>query len=100
MHRTPGGEGPEHLRLKNAIAKDPETLLGEKGLALYAKEYAFPTTDQADVVLRDSLDRYKTYCLYLNRSGSRVECSTNLAMSLVGARPKKRPYSRLNCEAL
>ena len=30
----------------------------------------------------------------------RVESSRNLAMSLVGALPKKRLYSLLNCEAL
>jgi len=55
---TPGGEGPEHLRLKNAIAADPEALLGEKGLSLYKKEYAFPTADQADIILRDRGERY------------------------------------------
>ncbi len=53
-----GGEGPDHKRLKERVAADPVAVLGEEGLALIQMEYPFPTGDRADVVLRDSENRY------------------------------------------
>lgn len=53
-----GGEGPDHKRLKERVAADPAAVLGEEGLTLIQKEYPFPTGDRADVVLRDSENRY------------------------------------------
>jgi len=53
-----GGEGPDHRRLKERVADDPAAVLGEEGLALIQKEYPFPTGDRADVLLRDSENRY------------------------------------------
>jgi hypothetical protein len=53
----PGGEGPEHLALKNAVAADPSGLLGEDGLSLVQVEYPIITGDRVDIVLRDHLGR-------------------------------------------
>ena len=53
-----GGEGPEHLALKNRIAADPAGVLNEPGLRLYEVEWdEFPTGDRIDVLLMDALDR-------------------------------------------
>jgi hypothetical protein len=43
--------------LKEFIASDPETVLGESGLRHLETEYLFPTGDQADVVLGDYAGR-------------------------------------------
>ena len=48
-----GGEGDLHRRLKEAVAEDPETYLGEP-MALVQLEFPFPTNDRADIVLEDS----------------------------------------------
>jgi hypothetical protein len=54
-----GGEGPEHLALKNRIAADPAGVLDEPGLCLWHIEWNdLPTGDRIDVVLRDALDRF------------------------------------------
>ena len=53
-----GGEGPEHLALKNRIAADPAGVLNEPGLTLWKLEWGFPTGDRIDVVLKDALDRF------------------------------------------
>lgn len=49
----PGGEGPEHLALKRAIAARPDVLLHEDGLQLYQMEFLFDSSDKCDVVLKD-----------------------------------------------
>ena len=53
-----GGEGPDHKKLKLDVAKNPEQLLGEKGLSLIKIEYPFITGDRIDILLRDSENRY------------------------------------------
>lgn len=53
-----GGEGPVHKKLKQKVAADPAGMLREEGLTLIQMEYPFPTGDRADVVLRDSENRY------------------------------------------
>jgi hypothetical protein len=53
----PGGEGPDHLALKQRIAADPAVVLGETGLRLVATEMPFPTGDRIDVVLEDQYGR-------------------------------------------
>jgi hypothetical protein len=53
-----GGEGPVHRALKDHIAADPETVLGEPGLTLYRKEFSFPTGDRIDVLLQDRFGRF------------------------------------------
>jgi hypothetical protein len=53
----PGGEGPDHLALKERIAADPAGVLGEPGLRLVAMEMRFPTADRIDVVLEDCYGR-------------------------------------------
>jgi len=55
----PGGEGPIHRALKNAIAQNPSLVLREEGLELVQLEYPFGATgDRIDVLLRDRLGRY------------------------------------------
>lgn len=54
----PGGEGPAHLALKQAIARDPSRLLGEPGLTLWELEYLLPTADKVDIVLKDQFGRF------------------------------------------
>jgi hypothetical protein len=53
-----GGEGPDHLALKSAIAADPTGVLGEAGLRHWATEYKLPTGDTVDVVLTDAFGRF------------------------------------------
>lgn len=48
-----GGEGPSHLNLKNYVAANPELVLGERGIETLHVEYAFPSNDQADIVMQD-----------------------------------------------
>ncbi len=54
----PGGEGPVHRALKERIAADPESVLGEPGLKLWRVEWPLPTGDRIDIVLKDSFDRF------------------------------------------
>jgi hypothetical protein len=57
--RGPGGtgEGLEHKAIKEFIAHDPETALGEAGLRWRATEHRFATNDRADIVLEDQFGR-------------------------------------------
>jgi len=49
-----GGEGPDHRALKERIAADPATVLGEAGLTLDTVEFPFRCTgDRIDILLRD-----------------------------------------------
>lgn len=52
-----GMESDEHRRLKEYVARDPETALSEQGLKTVEVEYQFPTGDKADLVLQDKLGR-------------------------------------------
>src|SRR3972149_5116640 len=52
-----GVESVEHRLLKDYVARDPETALGEQGLRTVKVEYQFPTGDKADLVLVDKLGR-------------------------------------------
>ena len=54
----PGGEGPEHLALKECVAQNPSYILNEPGLRLYELEMPLPTADRIDVVLKDRFDRF------------------------------------------
>jgi Endonuclease NucS len=54
----PGGEGAEHLALKERIAADPSTFLREPGLKLWNMEWLLPTGDKIDLVLKDQFDRF------------------------------------------
>lgn len=54
----PGGEGPEHLALKEYVARNPSGTLGEPGLRLYAIEMPLPTADKIDIVLQDRFGRF------------------------------------------
>jgi hypothetical protein len=53
-----GGEGVEHLELKEAIAEDPSKFLRETGLTLWAKEWLLPTSDRVDLILKDRYGRF------------------------------------------
>jgi len=53
-----GGEGPQHLALKEYVAAHPSLVMGESGVTTYAVERGFPTGDRADIVLRDSYGRF------------------------------------------
>jgi hypothetical protein len=53
-----GGEGLDHKKLKERVAANPSDVLGEEGLSLIQIEYPFPTGDRADILLRDSDNRY------------------------------------------
>ena len=54
-----GGEGPEHLALKELIAGNPSEILGEPGLCLWRMEWPFVETgDRIDVVLKDRFGRF------------------------------------------
>jgi len=53
-----GGEGTEHLALKQRIAQDPAGVLGELGLRFWDIEWVLPTGDKIDVVLKDRLGRF------------------------------------------
>jgi hypothetical protein len=53
-----GGEGPEHLALKNRIAADPAAVLNERGLELWNMEWGLPTGDRIDIVLKDAFGRF------------------------------------------
>jgi len=52
-----GGESSTHLFLKEYVAADPATALGEPGLKTQKTEYSLPTGDRADVVLSDAHGR-------------------------------------------
>jgi hypothetical protein len=55
---TPGGgEGPEHAALKRYVANNPAAALGEIELSTLKVEYEFPSSDRADIVLVDNLNR-------------------------------------------
>jgi hypothetical protein len=51
------GESDAHRHLKEYIASNPSTILGEPGLRTVALEYLFPTGDRADVVMEDHAGR-------------------------------------------
>lgn len=53
-----GGEGPQHLALKEYVAAYPSLVLGEADVTTFAVERGFPTGDRADIVLRDSYGRF------------------------------------------
>lgn len=55
--RGGGGEGPDHLALKESIAANPSGFLEEPGLTLITVEMPFPTGDRIDVVLKDEFGR-------------------------------------------
>jgi hypothetical protein len=52
-----GGEGPEHVKLKNWIAKNPQ-LLGLHDVRNKKIEYVFPSGDCADIVFELMNNRY------------------------------------------
>ena len=58
VRRGGTGEGPEHLALKERVAKDPAKVLGEPGLRHIETEYEFITNDRADLILGDRDGRY------------------------------------------
>jgi hypothetical protein len=49
----PGGEGPDHKRLKEWVSKNPEAI-GLTGVIHTEKEYCFPSGDRADILFRIS----------------------------------------------
>ncbi|GFE60798.1 hypothetical protein [Geobacter sp. AOG2] len=53
-----GGEGPQHLALKEYVAAHPSLVLGEPDVTTFAVERGFPTGDRADIVLRDRYGRF------------------------------------------
>lgn len=50
-------ESEKHRTLKNLVASDPSTILGERFLKTVAVEHRFPTGDKADIVLEDVMGR-------------------------------------------
>ncbi|HYE21807.1 MAG TPA: hypothetical protein VEA69_25430 [Tepidisphaeraceae bacterium] len=52
-----GGEGPEHLTLKNYVAANPAAVFGEAGVRTHAVEFPFGTCDRADIILKDHVGR-------------------------------------------
>jgi hypothetical protein len=50
-------ESSRHMDLKLYIANNPEKALGETGIQTIKVEYEFPTSDQADIILKDKYDR-------------------------------------------
>jgi len=54
----PGGEGPEHRALKEKIAANPASVLGESGLTHVATEFGFQSGDRADIILGDAFGRF------------------------------------------
>jgi hypothetical protein len=52
-----GGEGDDHLLLKQYVAANPAAVLGEKGVETIGSEFKFGTGDSADVALRDRVGR-------------------------------------------
>lgn len=55
--RGTGGESAAHKHLKEYVAANPDTVLGEPGLRTVKVESSFPTGDRADIVLEDALGR-------------------------------------------
>lgn len=55
--RGTGGESEAHKHLKEYVAANPDTVLGEPGLRTVKVESSFPTGDRADIVLEDALGR-------------------------------------------
>jgi hypothetical protein len=51
------GESDKHRNLKEYVASNPSMVLGESGLDTLNVEYAFPTNDRADIILKDQFDR-------------------------------------------
>jgi hypothetical protein len=56
--REGGGEGPEHLALKEYVAKHPALVFGEPDIETVKVEYPFPSGDQADIILKDEAGRF------------------------------------------
>lgn len=56
--RGSGGEGATHLALKKQIAANPEVVLQEPGLTFYKEEWALPSGDRIDLVLKDKYHRF------------------------------------------
>jgi len=52
-----GGEGKEHLNLKNYIANNLETVFNEEGVQVIEVEYTFSSGDRADILLKDRYGR-------------------------------------------
>lgn len=52
-----GGESDTHLFLKEYVAANPATAIGEQGLKTLGVEYPFPPGDRADIVLTDIHNR-------------------------------------------
>lgn len=52
-----GGEGPEHLILKNYVAANPALVLKETGITTREVEFRFGTCDRADIVLEDRIGK-------------------------------------------
>jgi RecB family endonuclease NucS len=53
-----GGEGPQHLALKEYVSAHPSLVMGESDVTTYAVERGFPTGDRADIVLQDRFGRF------------------------------------------
>jgi hypothetical protein len=52
-----GGEGDDHLLLKQYVAANPSAVLAEEGVETIELEFKFGTGDSADVTLRDRVGR-------------------------------------------
>jgi hypothetical protein len=52
-----GGEGVEHLTLKNSVASNAALVLKEAGVVTHQIEFPFGTCDRADIVLKDQLGK-------------------------------------------
>lgn len=55
--RAKGGESDAHRELKQFVAANPSSAIGEIGLRTIRIEYPFVTGDRADIVLADAHDR-------------------------------------------
>ena len=78
------GEGPEHRELKERIAADPATVLGEPGLRLWKTEWLLATGDRVDVVLKDRFDPFVAVEVEVdcdaNESAGPLQCMKYRAM--------------------
>jgi len=94
----PGGEGPEHLALKERIADDPAAVLGEPGLQFWKKEWPFPTGDKIDLVLKDRLGRLVAVevevCCSASELAGPLQCMKYRAMLSYFF---KRPLEEIRC---
>lgn len=68
-----GGEGPEHLALKEYVAANPSVVLGEPGVVTLKIEYPFPSGDRADIALRDQAGRFIGVEIELEQSDTQLE---------------------------